>query len=176
MFITKEQLQQYTGKITEDTDIMQDVYCSAACDIVEDYLGYAPESKEYTEVLDGTGSNQLALSAKPVTDVKSVLINGKAMDATTFTAQDRYLYRNDGYSFPVGRRNIVVKHTAGNKTVPGIIIMTALRIAGLLQTEGSGNIGITSKTFGDEGSRTFYKTKFDDYLVPLERYRIYEAA
>lgn len=176
MFITKEQLQQYTGSITEDTDTMQDVFCSAACDIVADYLGYSPESAGYTEVLDGAGTKRLQLSAKPVTEVKSVKIDGKDCNTDAFTAQERYLYRTDGGIFSGGERNIVVKYTAGFETVPGIIIMTALRIAGLLQTESGNNIGITSKTFGDEGTRTFYKTKFDDYLVPLERYRIYEAS
>ena len=176
MFITKEQLQQYTGKITEDTDVMQNVYCSAACDIVTCYLGYQPESTDYSEVLDGNGTKRLQLSAKPVTEIKSVKTDGKDCNTDAFTAQDRYLYRTDGGVFSNGERNIVVKYTAGWENVPGIIVMTALRIAGLLQTESGNNIGITSKTFGDEGSRTFYKTKFDDYLAPLEKYRIYEAS
>jgi hypothetical protein len=176
MFITKEQLQQYTSNVPEDTDTMQDVYCSAACDIVTDYLGYSPESTDYKEVLDGNGTKQLQLCAKPVTEVKSVKIDGMDCDVTAFTVQGRYLYRTDGAVFSDDERNIVVTYTAGYENVPGIIVMTALRIAGLLQTESGNNIGITSKTFGDEGSRTFYKTKFDDYLVPLEKYRIYEAS
>ena len=175
MFITKEQLQQYTNVLPDDTDTMQNVYCSAACGIVADYLGYSPESTDYTQVFDGTGNKRLQLAALPVTEIKSVKADGKAEDVTAFTAQDRYLFRTDGGVFPSGERNIVVCYTAGWENVPGIIIMTALRIAGLLQTESGNNIGITSKTFGDDGGRTFYKTKFDDYLAPLEKYRIYGA-
>ncbi len=173
MFITTDQLQQYTGVENEDSNTMQSVYCSASCNIIEDYLGYSPESTDISEVLDGNATSQIALSSKPVTAIKSVKINGKSIDVSNFVAQDRYLYRTDGYNFTSGLRNIVITYTAGYESVPGIIVMTALRIAGILQSEGGGNVGITSKSFGDEGSRTFYKTKFDDYLSPLEKYRIY---
>jgi len=91
MFITKEQLQQYTNVLPDDTDTMQNVYCSAACGIVADYLGYSPESTDYTQVFDGTGNKRLQLAALPVTEIKSVKADGRAEDATAFTAQDRYL-------------------------------------------------------------------------------------
>lgn len=57
-------------------------------------------------------------------------------------------------------------------TIPGIIKLTILRIAALMQTESDGNIGITSKQFSESGSRTFIKTtRYDEYLLPISRYK-----
>ena len=56
--------------------------------------------------------------------------------------------------------------------VPELIKMTALRIATLLQTESDNNIGVTSKSFGDSGNRTFINTvNFDKYLIQISQYR-----
>lgn len=55
--------------------------------------------------------------------------------------------------------------------LPGLIKLTVLRIASLLQFEADGNIGVTSKSF-DNFTRTFYKTTdFTPYLKEIARYR-----
>lgn len=57
--------------------------------------------------------------------------------------------------------------------LPNIILMTIFRIASLLQSESDSNIGVTSKSFGDSGNRTFVNTvNFDKYLIQLAKYRI----
>lgn len=57
-------------------------------------------------------------------------------------------------------------------TVPGIVKLTILRIAALMQTESEGNIGITSKQFGESGTRTFIKTTdYTPYLIYIAKYR-----
>jgi len=62
---------------------------------------------------------------------------------------------------------------SGINTIPPEIISTILRIAALLQTESDGNIGITGKSFGDSGSRTFTNfTNFHKFLFPISRYRL----
>jgi len=64
------------------------------------------------------------------------------------------------------------KNIAYIKEFPEIIILTIMRIAAVLQTEGDSNIGITSKSFGDSGSRTFINTvNFDKYLIQVSQYR-----
>jgi len=56
--------------------------------------------------------------------------------------------------------------------IPEIIKLTIMRIAAILQTEGDSNIGITSKSFGDSGTRTFINTtNFDKYLIQISNYR-----
>jgi len=58
--------------------------------------------------------------------------------------------------------------------LPGIIQLTVFRIGALLNSESSGNIGITSKSFSD-GSRTFIKTQdYEPYLKQISQYRIIE--
>jgi hypothetical protein len=57
--------------------------------------------------------------------------------------------------------------------MPRIITITALRIASILLSESDSNIGVTSKSFGDSGGRTFINyTNFDKYLSPLSAYRL----
>jgi hypothetical protein len=57
--------------------------------------------------------------------------------------------------------------------MPKIIKLTIMRIAAILQTESDGNIGVTSKSFGENGDRTFVSyTNFDKYLLPLSNYKL----
>ncbi|MCL2440474.1 MAG: hypothetical protein FWD14_01910 [Treponema sp.] len=57
--------------------------------------------------------------------------------------------------------------------IPEIIKITIMRIASLLQSESDSNIGVTSKYFGDSGSRTFINyTNFDKYLLQVSNYRL----
>jgi hypothetical protein len=58
------------------------------------------------------------------------------------------------------------------ETIPGLVKITVLRIAALLQMESDNNIGVTSKTFGESGTRTFYKTTdYEVYLKQISRFR-----
>jgi len=57
--------------------------------------------------------------------------------------------------------------------MPEVIKMTVMRIAALLQSEENSNIGVTSKSFGDSGMRTFVNTiNFDKYLVQISKYKL----
>lgn len=113
MFVSIEELAEYTGSHKEDSSTMPQVYLGAAINIVEDYLGFTLASKYEKE---------------PETGVPSVAL-------------------------------------------PDIIKLTIIRIAALIQTEESGNIGITSKSMQD-GSRTFQKTTdYTPYLIQIARYR-----
>jgi hypothetical protein len=56
--------------------------------------------------------------------------------------------------------------------IPSVIKSTVLRIATLLQSESDSNIGVTSKSFGDSGSRTFINyTDYSKYLLPISFYK-----
>jgi len=60
-----------------------------------------------------------------------------------------------------------------NIETPEIIKLTIMRIASILQTESDSNIGVTSKSFGDSGTRTFINTvNFDKYLMQIAKYRV----
>jgi hypothetical protein len=69
-----------------------------------------------------------------------------------------------------GCNNIGVIET---NAIPAVFKQTILRIAALLLAESDNNIGISSKTFGDSGTRTFINyTNFDKYLSVLSRYKL----
>jgi hypothetical protein len=77
-----------------------------------------------------------------------------------------------GYAKAAGAADIGAA-TIGAADMPSIFKQTTLRIAALLATEANDNIGVTSKQFGDSGSRTFINyTNFDKYLLPLSKYKL----
>ena len=89
-----------------------------------------------------------------------------------YEADQKYI--DSGNSSTVDRGNPDNEYFIDDKTAfPKLIIQTVYRIAALLQSEGDSNIGVTSKSFGDSGSRTFVNfTNFDKYLFPLARYKL----
>lgn len=77
--------------------------------------------------------------------------------------------------FYKGVCNVEVKFSAGwdEEELPKSIRHAALRIAGLMQSEGQNNIGLTGKSFPNEGSRTFFNyTNFNKYLLPISAYKL----
>jgi len=57
--------------------------------------------------------------------------------------------------------------------IPEIIKLTIMRIGALLLSESDSNIGVTSKSFSDSGTRTFINTvNYDKYLIQISQYRI----
>jgi hypothetical protein len=179
MFISNADLQSYTG--VHDNPDLQTMVCGAAEDIICNYLGYKIINVDgsdnyipYTHVFCGNGTNSLLLKAKPIQSIIYVTIDGGSIDPSTLITNEEFLYKTDS-AFPDGKNNIVVSYTAGYKedTLPSIIKLTGLRVAALLQDESSGNIGITSKSFGDSGQRSFVNyTSFDKYLISISRYKL----
>lgn len=149
-------------------------YLDAAEAVVVDYLGYAPAQATYTsQTFYGEGKRYIQLKARPVTTpVTSITIDGVTKTAANYTADDEYLLAPFGEVFPAGSV-VVVTYQAGYATVPGSIVLAILRIATLMHSEGSGQIGVTSQSFDGGGSRTFVNfTDFSKYLQPLQRLRI----
>jgi hypothetical protein len=182
-YVNIEELKEYSGAHDED-NLLQN-YIDSAEDIVNTYLGYSPTLHNYIQYFDGTGTYELQLKAKPIINIISVEIDGQSISLSEFynTTNDEFLY----YSkiFPVGRRNIKVEYNAGwgyepdyddltkGTYLPMIIKMTVLRIASILQSESNQNIGVSSKSFGDSGTRTFINyTDYSKYLLPISIYKI----
>jgi hypothetical protein len=175
--ITAAELGEYTGNVTTTQAALRQTFTAAASEIISSFLGYDPNAKERDEYFDGYGGISLALSAKPVTLISVVSFRDNGIwtnqDIPKFFLRENYLYLAQG-KFPDGEATIRVVFTGGysSSDIPGVMKMTALRIAGVLAAEGDGNIGITSKSFGETGSRVFLNSKFDRYLEALEEYRI----
>ena len=166
MVVTKEELQGFTG-VQLETPELAELFIGAAQDIVENYLGYEIESKEYTKHFALHTSNIIKCGVKNITVVSEITIDGTPVE-DYYIDNDKIILKQ-----PVISDNIIIRFTAGfSEDLPQIIKLTVLRIAALLQTESNNNIGISGKSFID-GSRTFTNfTNFDRYLIACANYRI----
>ncbi|MDR1926607.1 MAG: hypothetical protein LBQ13_02870 [Endomicrobium sp.] len=181
-YISANDLQKYSNVYSDI--ILQQEYIDAAENIVNNYLGYSPTLHAYNNILNGRGTHELQLRAKPIQDIVHLSIDGTSIPINEFyfTNDSEFLYYNN--FFPDGTKNIQIEYTAGwgsvidddtvnGNSLPKIIKLTVLRIASLLQTESDSNIGITSKSFADSGTRTFINnTDYYKYLIPISLYRI----
>lgn len=168
-----ELFNDYTGNVdnsTETTAIKQ-TCLDAACEIVNAYLGYDASAKARHEYLSGIGINRIYPKARHITEVSSLIVNGA--EVTEYDLIDDYVRLRSGI-FPQGEENVEVHYTAGwtENQLPDSIRMTILQIASLMFQESNGNIGVTSKSMGDN-SRTFINyTNFDKWLSKIDFWRV----
>ena len=167
MVVTKEELQGFSGVEFESGNNIAELFIGAAQNIVENYLGYEIESKEYVKHFALHTSNVIKAGVKNITAVSEITIDGTPVE-DYYIDDDRIILKQ-----PVISDNIIIKFTAGFSTdLPQIIKLTVLRIAALLQTESNNNIGVSGKSFMD-GSRTFTNfTNFDRYLIACSKYKL----
>jgi hypothetical protein len=157
---------------TDDTLITNHIQYTQK--IIEKYLGFPVEANDYEYSLDGSISYFIGLPIKPINTLTSLSIDGVAAAVGDFSIRDNHIINIDkSYVFTEGFQNIEVEVNAGFDEIPADIAGVALEIASLLWSEKGQNIGVTSKTIDDMGTRVFYKnTKFDDYLNRLRDYRV----
>lgn len=167
MIVTKEELQGYTGVEFEEGNNIAELFIRAAQNIVENYLGYEIESKEYTKHFALRSSNIIKCGVKNITNVTEITVDGTPVE-NYYIDDDKIILKQ-----PVISDNIIVKFTAGFSTdLPAVIKLTVLRIAAILQTESNNNIGISGKSFMD-GSRTFTNfTDYSKYLIQCSKYKL----
>lgn len=172
LLATKEELEKFTGVQEDELSSQAELFLGSASDIIRNYLGYDPELKNYKKAFNGNGTNILRLGSKPIQKINEVEINGVVEPMEDFYFDDDTLFYKDGF-IPEGIKNVRIDFDSGFETIPDLIKLTCLRIAAILQTESDNNIGITSKSFGESGSRTFYNfTNFNKYLLPLSKWKI----
>ena len=167
MIVTKEELEGFTGVQFESGNNIAELFIGAAQNIVENYLGYEIESKEYIKHFSLHTSNIIKCGVKNITNVSEITIDGTLVE-DYYINDDKIILKQ-----PVISDNIIVKFTAGFSTdLPAIIKLTVLRISALLQTESNNNIGVSGKSFID-GSRTFINyTNFSKYLDTCSKYKL----
>lgn len=167
MIVTKDELQGFTGVEFESGNNIAELFIGSAQNIVENYLGYEIETKEYIKHFALHSSNVIKCEVKNITAVSEITVDGTLVE-DYYINDDKIILKQ-----PVISDNIIVKFTAGfGEDLPQIIKLTVLRIAALLQTESNNNIGISGKSFMD-GSRTFTNfTNFDRYLIACSKYKL----
>jgi hypothetical protein len=169
--VTLEDYRNYTGSHRED-DLHQ-VFIKSAENILKEYLGYYPVETEYQGVFNGRGTLLIQLNARPVT-LHAVRISGVEISLGEFVVNNEFIYYQNKI-FPEGLVNVEIDYTGGfpEDEIPNLLKITVLRLAALLETEAGMNIGVTSKSFADSGTRTFVNnTDYNRYLLPVSSYRL----
>lgn len=157
---------------SEVTAMKMSILASAEEKVIE-YIGYDPTRKTVTERYSGIDSDEIFLNRKNITEIESIKVDGVEISGYSFE-NDRVYMEDGSYSFTRGINNIVVTYTSGweEDEMPDPLKIATVRIAALMLEETNGNIGVTSKSFGDN-SRTFVKlTDYRDYLKQISSYRV----
>ena len=177
MTVSTETFNAYSGN-WEDSEaalLCKRTFLESAVSIVKDYLGFDPSEKEYTdEELEGDLIKGLWLPARNVREVKSLALGGFELPPDEWRLKGDMLVATKSCQSPFRRGVFTATFTAGWKDdeMPSVIVLSVLRIATLMLTEGNGNIGLTGKSFADN-SRTFINySNYRKYLQPLDGLRI----
>jgi hypothetical protein len=170
--ISLEEFETYSGKHDNEDMLIQIINAAEA--IVINFLGFNPKFSAYTDTISGNGRDTLSLYRKNISNITELIIDGKEIDVSLVSVcgcKNECIYYAD--KFPTGHGNIKISYSAGYETIPAEIKMAVLRITSLLEMESNGNIGITSKSFGDDGSRTYIHTiDYTPYLQPVSGYKV----
>lgn len=168
----------------EDSPEVNDLkkrYLITAKEIVQSYLGYSLDIHQVEEEHIFTGSYDIYLREFPVLEVYDVILaDGKPLLPQYYTLRGDHIRIHTGHrneylnDFSLWKEDeILIEYAAGYRIIPDIVVQTILRIASLLQTESNGNIGLQSKSYGNDGSRSFMNfTSFQKYLDPLYPLRV----
>jgi hypothetical protein len=169
---TVDQFKAYARKADEaEGAALYQVFLDAAEAIVVDYLGYSPAAAAYAHTFFGDGKPYLSLRA-PIISLDSLTVDGTARAVVDFVIDGAMITDKTGARFTAGAV-IVAGYHGGFATVPGLVVLTVLRIAALLSVEAGENIGVTSQSFDGGNSRSFLNyTNFDKYLKPLAGLRV----
>lgn len=152
---------------SEEALSLKNQYLITAKEIVENYLGYSIDIHDVTEEHISLHSRDIYLREFPVQEVYSVKINGRPLPAPYFTLRGDHVRIVEHFCIPCDAE-IEVQYCAGYRKIPDIVEQTIFRLGSLLKTEANGSIGLTSKSYGNEGSRAYVNfTSFDRYLEPL---------
>ena len=176
MNIPIESFNAYSGN-WEDSERAVEckrMFLSAAEQIVKDYLGYDPTLSERTDELEGSLVKGIWLPAVNVREIICVEADGHELPPDEYRLSGDRLTTNRNSQSPFMQGYFTVTYTAGwaDDEMPALIILSVLRIATLMLTEGNGNIGLTGKSFADN-SRTFINySNYRKYLQPLDGLRI----
>jgi hypothetical protein len=74
-YVTVKELQKYSNVYGEEA--LQQNYIDSAENIINIYLGYSPTLHNYITLLDGKGTHELQLQAKPIQSINSIEINNE---------------------------------------------------------------------------------------------------
>lgn len=170
-FTTLDNVKQWL-RITADTsDAVLSRLIVAASTFIETKLSRNILSTEYSEMYNGPGGCTLPLPNTPVTEVSSLVVNGRSVPrassgsaaAAGYTFDRMAVYMVGGYRVWRGFQNVSVVYTAGFAAVPSDIEQVCIELVALKFKEME-RIGQQSKSVAGQTV-----TYHDGDLTPVQR-------
>lgn len=167
-FIPVNLFAKYIKFSDADNDDLLALYLNAAQEVIESYIGYKLELQEYQDsIIPASAGHTLSLRAAHILEL---VINDKPAE---IIRQNVNIIETKTYTNKGAVLNVTYKAGFTANTIPSIIKLTMLRIASLMASEEGGDIAVTSKSFGNDGSRTFISTRnYAPFLKEVDAYRI----
>ena len=137
---------------TDDATLSRMV--TAVSNYIQSWLNRSFAVASYTDILNGTGGNQLVFHEYPVISVSSMTISGNIIPASPDGIQPGYVFDARGiyligYQLTKGIKNVRITYSAGYATVPPEIEQACIELIALRYRERS-RIGEVSKSIGGE--------------------------
>lgn len=166
--------------ITDETEIeleeLSDFKLNTVWEYITKYIGYDIMEDDRTETVEGSGTDKLYLTCRPIISVSEVLKNGNAISIPNFT--DRYLEMDtDNHYNEYDSRTmydhtitdkIKVSYRAGYSELPNLVLLAAICMINGVKTSIDGEndlkgykintISYTFKSFAEKNE------EFRDYL------------
>lgn len=139
---------------TTDDELLSRLITGASA-FIESWCTRSFALTQYTDVLNGKGSNTMLLGNYPITAVSFVKVDNISIHAAADCTQIGYafddiaVYLQGGQIFTKGIRNVTITYTAGYADVPADIAMACFELVGKKYRERA-HIGQTSKTLAGE--------------------------
>lgn len=153
---------------------------SACSDWARNYCNDNFLADDYDHMADGYGTTSLMLPYGPITDVKSVQIDGQTIPARVgggfgFSYNNRLNSINlTGYVFTPGKDNVEISYRAGYEsldTVPADLQFAVIRLVAYRFRERS-RLGKSSATMGGKETSTYSDVSAPaDVLQTLDNFR-----
>lgn len=144
---------------------------TAASQYIQSWLNRSIVLADYVEARDGSGGKSLQFGCFPVTEVKSLAIDGQEIPRATASQVAGYVFSSTqlgvrGYRFSRGVQNIVVAYTAGYTQVPPEIAQACIELVALRYRERT-RIGEVSKSLGGTETVTYAQKDMSDAIRTL---------
>lgn len=148
-FCTLEQVKAWLKINSISDDELLETLITQTTEYIRSLMSRDFDSKSYTEIRDGKGIDTIMVANWPVTAVASVTVNDLVVPSADYLFDDQTITLLKGWIFTRGRRNIVLRYTAGYTTIPADLQRCCMEMVGKKYRERD-RIGINSKTLGGE--------------------------
>ena len=158
-----EEVKLYLGMTVTTNDTLLEMLIDSASSYIESYTNRIFEIQEYTEIINGTGTNRLPVSYAPIFNVNSVTSIYGIGVTPQFTKN--LIYLTDGTIFTEGKMNWTVNYEAGFEEIPYDVRQACIDMVAFKYKEKD-RIGINTKTLAGEVI-SFEKRDLKDHIRSL---------